>query len=41
MKNRFIILVDLSSDSERLIQFAYPWSKNIGADILLVHNTVR
>lgn len=40
MKNRFIILVDLSSDSEHLIQFAYNWSKNIGADMLLVHNTV-
>lgn len=40
MKNRFIILVDLASDSEHLIQFAYNWSKNIGADMLLVHNTV-
>lgn len=40
MKNRFIILVDLSSDSEHLIQFAYHWSKNIGIDMLLVHNTV-
>ena len=40
MKNRFIILVDLSSDSEHLIQFAYHWSKDIGANMLLVHNTV-
>ncbi|KAF0159967.1 MAG: hypothetical protein FD159_141 [Syntrophaceae bacterium] len=40
MKNRFIILVDLSSDSEHLIQFAYDWGKNIGADMLLVHKTV-
>lgn len=40
MKNRFIVLVDLSSDSEYLIQFAYRWSKNISADMLLVHNTV-
>lgn len=40
MKNRFIILVDLSSDSEHLVQFAYQWSKNIGADMLLVHHTV-
>ena len=40
MKKRFIVLVDLSSDSEYLIQFAYRWSKNISADMLLVHNTV-
>lgn len=40
MKDRFIILVDLSSDSGHLISFAYDWSKTIGADMLLVHNTV-
>jgi len=40
MNNRFIILVDLSSDAEYLIQFAYNWSRTIGADMLLVHNTV-
>jgi hypothetical protein len=40
MKNRFIILVDLSSDSEHLIQFAYNWSKDVSADMLLLHNTV-
>lgn len=40
MKNRFIILVDLSSESEHLIQFAYNWNKDIGADMLLVYNTV-
>jgi hypothetical protein len=40
MNNRFIILVDLSSDSEHLLQFAYHWSKDIGADMLLVHNTI-
>lgn len=40
MKNRFIILVDLSSESEHLIQFAYDWSRNVGADMLLVHHTV-
>jgi hypothetical protein len=40
MKNRFIVLVDLSSNAEHLIQFAYHWSRNISADMLLVHNTV-
>lgn len=40
MNNRFIILVDLSADSEHLIQFAYDWSKTIGADMLLVYHTV-
>jgi len=40
MKNRFIILVDLSSDSEHLIRFAHQWSQNIGADMLLVHHTL-
>jgi hypothetical protein len=39
MKNRFIILVDLSSDSEHLIRFAHRWNKNIGAEMLLVHST--
>ena len=39
MKNRFIILVDLSPDSEHLIRFVCQWSQNIGADTLLVHHT--
>ncbi len=39
MENRFIVLMDFSSDSEHLLRFAYDWSKIINAEILLVHST--
>jgi hypothetical protein len=40
MKNRFVVLIDFSPYSEHLIQFAYDWGNRVGAEILLVHNTI-
>ncbi|WPP49105.1 universal stress protein [Catalinimonas niigatensis] len=40
MKPRFIVLIDFSSYSSSLLQFAYEWSKKINAELVLVHQTV-
>ncbi len=37
MKKRFIILVDFSDYSGNLIRFACEWSKQVNAELLLVH----
>ncbi len=39
MKNRFVVLIDFSEHSGRLLQFAYDWSQRINAEIVLVHQT--
>lgn len=39
MKNRFIVLIDFSEDSNHLLEFAYDWSQRINAEIVLVHQT--
>jgi hypothetical protein len=39
MKNRFIVLMDLSPFSEHLLRFAYEWSRRAGAELLVVHHT--
>jgi hypothetical protein len=40
MEKRFIILVDFSEYSENLIKYACDWSKQVNAELLLVHQTV-
>lgn len=40
MKPRFIVLIDFSSYSSDLLQFAYDWSKKINAELVLVHQTI-
>lgn len=40
MKKRFIVLVDFSAYSENLLKYACDWSQRIGAELLLVHQTV-
>jgi len=39
MKKRFIILFDFSEDAENLLKYAYDWSKQVGVEILLLHQT--
>lgn len=39
MKKRFIILVDFSEYSRNLISYAYDWCQQVGAELLLVHQT--
>ena len=39
MKKRFIVLIDFSAHSENLIKYAYDWSKQTNAELLLVHET--
>ncbi|MDY0077873.1 MAG: universal stress protein [Bacteroidales bacterium] len=39
MKKRFIVLIDFSAHSENLIKYAYDWSKQVDAELLLVHET--
>jgi hypothetical protein len=39
MKKRLIILIDLSEFSANLLKYAYDWSKQINATLLLVHRT--
>ena len=39
MKNRFIVLIDLSPFSAHLLRFAYEWGRRAGAEMLVVHNT--
>jgi len=40
MKKRFIILIDFSEYSSNLIKYAYDWSKQANAELLLVHQTI-
>lgn len=40
MKKRFIVLVDFSAYSENLLTYACDWGQRIGAELLLVHQTV-
>lgn len=39
MTKRFIILIDFSEYSSNLIKYAYDWSKQANAELLLVHQT--
>ncbi|MBL1215477.1 MAG: universal stress protein [Ignavibacteriae bacterium] len=39
MKKRFIILIDFSEYSKNLLKYAYDWSKQVNAELLLVHQT--
>jgi nucleotide-binding universal stress UspA family protein len=41
MKKRFIILVDFSASSANLLKYAYVWSKEADAELLLLHQTVQ
>lgn len=40
MKKRFILLIDFSEYSGNLIKYAYDWSKQANAELLLVHQTI-
>ncbi|MBW3469032.1 universal stress protein [Arthrospiribacter ruber] len=40
MKNRFIILIDFSEYSGNLIKYACSWSKQVNAELLLVHQSM-
>lgn len=40
MKKRFILLIDFSENSGNLLKYAYDWSKQVNAELLLVHQTV-
>ncbi len=40
MKKRFIILIDFSTYSNGLLKYAYDWSKQINAELFLVHRTM-
>lgn len=37
MKKRFIILIDFSTYSGNLLMYAYEWSRQVNAELLLVH----
>lgn len=40
MKNRFILLIDFSEYSANLVHYACDWSKQVNAEMLLVHQTL-
>lgn len=40
MKKRFIILIDFSEYSRNLIKYACDWSKQVNAELLLVHQSI-
>ncbi|HET7117819.1 MAG TPA: universal stress protein, partial [Hanamia sp.] len=40
MKKRFIILIDFSEYSGNLLRYAYDWSLQINAELLLVHQSI-
>lgn len=40
MKKRFILLIDFSEYSVNLIQYAYNWSQQANASLVLVHQTI-
>lgn len=39
MKKRFVLLIDFSKYSKNLVHYACDWSKQVDADILLMHQT--
>lgn len=39
MQKRFILLIDFSEYSANLLKYAYSWSKEVNAEILLIHQT--
>lgn len=39
MKKRFIVLIDFSKYSNNLLRYAYDWSRQINAELLLAHQT--
>lgn len=41
MKRRFIVLVDFSDHSGRLLVFAHSWAKSTGAELLLMHQSAE
>ncbi|MCC6413409.1 MAG: universal stress protein [Saprospiraceae bacterium] len=41
MQKRFIVLIDFSDYSANLLKYAYSWSTEIGAEILLIHQTSK
>jgi len=40
MKKRFIVLIDFSTHSGKLLKYAYDWSKQVNAELLLVHQSL-
>lgn len=40
MKKRFILLIDFSEYSANLLKYAYDWSRQINAELILVHQTI-
>lgn len=40
MKKRFIVLIDFSKGSSNLLSYAYDWSKQNNAELLLVHQLI-
>jgi hypothetical protein len=40
MKKRFILLIDFSENSGNLIRYAFDWSRQINAELLLAHQTL-
>lgn len=40
MKKRFIVLIDFSAYSLHLLQYACDWSKQVDAEVLLLHQTL-
>ncbi len=40
MKKRFIILIDFSEYSRNIIKYACDWSKQVNAELLLVHQSI-
>lgn len=39
MQKRFIVLIDFSEYSDNLLKYAADWSRQVGAELLLVHKT--
>lgn len=40
MTNRFIVLIDFSEDAKNTLRYAYEWSLQAKAELLLVHQTI-
>lgn len=41
MKRRFIALIDFSDHSEWLLSFSYRWSREVNAELLLIHRSTE
>jgi nucleotide-binding universal stress UspA family protein len=41
MNKRFIVLIDFSAYSANLLKYAYDWSRQINADLLLLHKSEK